>query len=435
MSIYQIEGGRKLHGSITVNTAKNSAVVLLNAALLNRGTTRLLQVPRIEEVYRIIEVLESIGVEITWEAEHTLLIRPPRVLRPAAINYQAAIKTRSVLFLLGALVHHQRTFRVPQPGGCRLGKRTVHPHLYALENFGVRVVVERKHFRVQVGKLTPAPDLMLYESGDTVTENALLVAARIPGKTVIKFASANYQVQDLCFFLQRLGVKISGIGTTTLTIVGNRNINKNVSFALSEDPIEAMMFLSLAATTGSAITIQRCPIDFLQLELLKLSKMGFRFSLLRRYRSKNGKTQLVDIRTAPSHLVALEEKIYGRPYPGLNLDNLPFFVPIATQTKGTTLIHDWAYENRAVYYTELNRLGASVSLADPHRVFITGPTKLRGNEVMCPPALRPSVIIAIAMLAAEGKSYLHNIYAIERGYEDLCGRLTALGASIQRIDD
>jgi UDP-N-acetylglucosamine 1-carboxyvinyltransferase len=267
--------------------------------------------------------------------------------------------------------------------------------------------------------------------GDTVTENALMAASKIEGKTVIKFASSNYMVQDLCHFLTKLGVRIEGIGTPNLTVYGKEEIDQNIEYYLSEDPIEAMMFLSLAATTNSLLTIRRCPINFLELELLKLSKMGLRFKILKRYKSRNETTNLVDIKTFHSKLVALEEKIHPLPYPGINIDNLPFFVPIATRAQGTTLIHDWVYENRAVYYMELNKLRADIKLADPYRVYVTGPSQLKGAEVICPPALRPAVIILIAMLAAEGTSLLRNVYSINRGYENLVVRLRKLGAKIE----
>ncbi|MBI2594992.1 MAG: UDP-N-acetylglucosamine 1-carboxyvinyltransferase, partial [Candidatus Colwellbacteria bacterium] len=274
-------------------------------------------------------------------------------------------------------------------------------------------------------------EIVLYESGDTTTENVVMAAAKIPGKTIIKFASANYMGQDLCWFLTQLGIKIDGIGTTTLTIHGKPEINRPIVYYPSDDPIESMFFLSLAATTNSSITIKRCPIDFLEIELLKLEKMGFRFKISRKYKARNGATNLVDIKTFPSKLRALEEKIYARPYPGLNIDNLPFFVPIATQAKGQTLIHDWVYENRAIYYMELNKLGADIILADPHRIYVKGPTKLEAAEVICPPALRAAAIILIAMLAASGTSILRNVYSINRGYEDLANRLNKLGARIK----
>lgn len=426
---FQIEGGHKLAGAISTNTSKNSAVSLLCASLLNKGKTELKGMPKIEEVYRVIEVLESLGVSIKWNGNDVEVV-PPKAVDLSKINIESAIKTRSSLMLLGPLAYLLPKFSLPHPGGCELGRRTVRPHLYALEKLGVKIKTTKTEYEVSVKKLKPA-EIVLYESGDTVTENVLMAAAKIPGLTIIKFASANYQVQDLCFFLEKLGVKIEGIGTTTLIVHGVREIDQHAAFSPSEDPIESMLFLSIAATTGSALTIERCPIDFLELELLKLEKMGFKFKKSKTYKSKNGHTNLVDIKTFPSKLVALEEKIYARPFPGLNIDNLPFFVPVATQSRGQTLIHDWVYENRAIYYMELDKLGADIILADPHRVYINGPTELEPAEVVCPPALRPAVIILIGMLAAKGTSILRNVYSINRGYEDLVNRLNKLGAKIK----
>jgi UDP-N-acetylglucosamine 1-carboxyvinyltransferase len=427
---FQIEGGRKLSGTAVTKTSKNAAVALLCASLLNKGRTVLQNMPRIEEVARIVEVLASIGVSVKWLDGNDIEIIPPKRLSLGSIDIAAAKKTRSVLLLLGPLIHLFDHFTLPQPGGCKLGARTVRPHLFALEKFGVEIEAQADTYSVSVKKKNPA-EIVLYESGDTVTENALMAAAKLDGVTTIKFASANYQVQDLCFFLETLGVRIAGIGTTTLIVSGKNNIDTDVTYAPSEDPIESMLFLSIAATTGSVITIERCPIDFLELELLKLEKMGFKYRILKEYKARNGRTNLVDIKTLPSTLKALEEKIYARPFPGLNIDNLPFFVPIATQAEGTTLIHDWVYENRAIYYLELAKLGADMVLADPHRIYVKGPTSLRGAEVVCPPALRPAAIILIAMLAAHGTSILRNVYSINRGYEDLYARLNKLGAKIE----
>jgi UDP-N-acetylglucosamine 1-carboxyvinyltransferase len=335
-----------------------------------------------------------------------------------------------MLMLLGPLIHELSRFTLPYPGGCKLGRRSVRPHLFALEKLGVGIVATKGNYHVTVRNPRPA-DIVLYEAGDTVTENVLMAAARIPGKTTIKFASANYMVQDLVCYLKLLGVRVEGIGTTTLTVYGAKNIALPVVYEPSEDPIESMLFLSLAATTGSSLTITHCPIDFLELELMKLEKMGFRYKIMKRYKAANGFTNLADIRTLPSKLVALDEKIHAQPYPGLNIDNLPFFVPVATQARGKILIHDWVYENRAIYYLELTKLGANIILADPHRVYIEGPTPLRAAEIICPPALRAGAIIMIAMLAAKGTSVLRNVYSINRGYEDLVSRLRKIGAKIE----
>ncbi len=271
----------------------------------------------------------------------------------------------------------------------------------------------------------------MYESGDTATENAIMAAALINGESTIRYASANYQVQELCFFLEKAGVRIDGIGTTTLVIHGVRDINLPLEYSVSEDPTDAMFFLAAAIVTKSAITLKRCPIEFLEIELLVLEKMGFRYRVLNKYLSRNNRTRLVDIATYPSALHAPLDKIHARPYPGLNMDNLPFFVIIATQAKGQTLIHDWMYEKRALYYTELDKLGADTMLADPHRIFINGPTDLKPAELLCPPALRPATIILIGMLVAKGHSVLRNVYSINRGYENLAKKLSSLGAKIK----
>jgi UDP-N-acetylglucosamine 1-carboxyvinyltransferase len=433
----RIEGGHELSGEITTKVSKNAAVCLLFAALLNKGTTRLKHMPRIEEVNRLIEVLVSIGVKVRWMAGNDLEIRPPEKLQLHSMDKVAARKTRSVIMMLGPLMHLFDEFKIPYAGGCKLGTRTVQPHLYALEEFGVNVATKSGHYNVTVKKKQPK-HIVMYETGDTTTENIIMAAASMGGTVTITHASANYMVQDLCYFLKKLGVKIDGVGTSTLTITGvDHEIRKNITYYPSEDPIESMTFITAAIVTNSSITIKRSPIEFLELELLKLQKMGLKYELTERYKANNGHTELVDI-TIFKHngeLKALEEKIHALPFPGLNIDNLPYFVPIAAVAKGRTLIHDWTYEERALYYTELRKLGANVTLADPHRAYIDGPTKWSVADIVCPPALRPAVLLLIGMLAANGTSMLRNVYSINRGYEELAERLNSLGAQIEILHD
>ncbi len=428
---FKIEGGRELSGAVRTNTSKNCALGLMCASLLNKGATTLKNVPKIEEVYRIIEVLSSIGVSVKWQ-NNDLLIKPPKIFAIQQLDIQAAIKTRTVIMLMGPLAHFLPEFSLPFAGGCKLGQRTVAPHLFALERLGIKIKTIHDHYEISAKNLKAA-DITLYEMGDTVTENIVMAAALCPGKTTVRLASANYMVQDVCFFLQKLGVKISGIGSSTLEIEGVDEIDRNIEFAVSEDPIESMLFLSLAAATSSNITIERCPIEFLRMELLKMEKMGFKYKIIKNYLSQNGYTKLCDIKTmATGNLTALTEKIHPLPSnAGINIDNLPFFVPLAALAKGRTLIHDWVYENRAIYYLELSKLRANLTLLDAHRVQIEGVSELKGAEVICPPALRPAAIILIGMLAAKGTSVLRNVYSINRGYEDLVSRLKTLGAKIE----
>ncbi len=428
---FRVHGGKKLNGSIEVKTSKNAAVALLCGALLNRGVTTLKHIARIEEVNRIIEVLHSIGVKTRWLDNNDLEITPPARLKLENIDAQAAKRTRTVIMLLGPLMHRYSRFSLPYAGGCELGSRTVEPHLASLKAFGLEVTAKPDFYDVKVAKKSPKRPIVLTERGETLTENVIMAAAANDGVTIIRNASFNYMVQDLCLFLRKLGVKIDGLGTTTLTIKGSGNLNKNVEYYPSEDPIEAMSFLSAAIVTKSEITIKRAPIEFLEIELAVLENMGFQHSKSAEYSANNGHTRLVDITTKPSQLAAPIDKIHSQAFPAINMDNLPFFAVIAATAKGRTLIHDWSYETRAIYLTELSKLNVKLELLDPHRVYIDGPTKWKAAEMITPPALRPAVVILLGMLAAPGVSTLRNIYSISRGYEDLAERLNSLGAQIK----
>ena len=436
---YRIHGGKSLHGSITINTSKNAAVGLLCASLLNEKRTTLVHLAHIEEVYRIIEVLESIGVEAKWiNNNHDLQLTPPKRLKLENLNVEAARRTRSIIMFMGPLLHHYKEFRLPYAGGCSLGSRTVEPHLHALQQFGLEVdsKTESGFYLAKVKESKPTDKkIVLIERGDTVTENAIMAAALHPGKTTIVGASPNYMVQDVCYYLQKLGVKIDGIGTTTITVHGLSRINKEVSYAPGEDPIEAISFVAAGIATKSEIEVKRVPIEFLEIEFEVLRSMGQKMVISDEYLSENGHTRLVDVALKKSELHAPIDKIHPMPFPGLNIDSLPFFSLIAATANGRTMIHDWVFENRAIYSTELTNLNAKVELLDAHRIFITGPTNWRPAEMMAPPALRPAVVIMLAMLAAPGESILRNIYSIARGYEDFANRLKALGADIKPLSD
>ena len=434
---FRIRGGKELSGEITVNTSKNAAVALLMAALLNSGRTVLHKVARIEEVFRIIEVLESIGVKCHWQNRHRdLEIISPRELKLENMDIEAARKTRSVIMMLGPLLHRYEKFELPYAGGCSLGTRTIEPHLKALESFGLKVDAASNSgfYEVEVNQhtLKKYEDryIVLVERGDTVTENVLMAAALSPGRTTIVGASPNYMVQDVCFFLERLGVKITGIGTTTLTVRGRSVIDMDVEYNLSEDPIEAMSFIAAAYATHSEITLRRAPIEFLEIELEILKSMNAKFTKSEEYLSTNGRTRLIDLTVHKSDLVAPVDKIHPMPFPGLNIDNLPFFSVIAAVAEGRTMIHDWVFENRAIYTTELANLNVKVELLDAHRLYVEGPTNWRPAELVAPQALRPAVVVLIGMLAAPGTSILRNVYSINRGYQDFAVRLRHLGADI-----
>lgn len=435
---FRVHGGKKLHGEIEVKTSKNAAVGLLCAALLNKGKTTLRRVARIEEVNRIIEVLQSIGVKTRWlNDQNDLEIVPPKRLELENMDIEAAKRTRTVIMFLGPLLHQYDDFKLPFAGGCNLGTRTVEPHLSGLRAFGMEVVAQQgtDYYHATVHEKAPERAILLTERGDTVTENVIMAAALYDGTTIIRNASPNYMVQDVCFFLQKLGVKIEGIGTTILRVTGVRHINQDVEYYPSEDPIEAMSLIAAGIVTGSEITVRRVPIEFTEIELAILHEMGLQYDMSDEYMARNGATRLVDIVVKPSQLRAPKDKLHSLPFPGVNMDNLPFLGLIATMAEGRTLVHDWSYENRAIYFTELSKLNATIEMVDPHRVYITGPTRWKPADIVAPPALRPSVVILLAMLAAPGVSTLRDVYSINRGYEDLANRLNSLGADIETLRD
>ncbi|RBY75497.1 UDP-N-acetylglucosamine 1-carboxyvinyltransferase [Geodermatophilus sp. TF02-6] len=433
----RVTGGTPLRGSVVVKSSKNAAVALLCAALLNRGRTTLRNVARIVEVDRILDVLRSIGVSATWDATgRDLTLVVPDELDLAGIDADAARRTRSIIMFLGPLLHRAPHFDLPYAGGCDLGTRTVEPHMIALRPFGLEVEARAGRYSAVI---TPAGTadrtIVLTERGDTVTENALLAAARTDGTTTIRNASSNYMVQDLCLYLQLLGVGIDGLGTTTLVVRGRPVLDADVDYTISEDPVEAMSLLTAGIVTGSELTVCRAPVEFLEVELAVLAEMGLRYALSPEYLADNGHTRLADVTISPSQLRAPIDKIHPMPFPGLNIDNLPFFAVIAAAATGSTLIHDWVYDNRAIHLSDLTRLGADVRLLDPHRVLVTGPTHWSSAEVVCPPALRPAVCILLAMLAAKGTSVLRNVDIIARGYEQLYERLVEMGACIEVFRD
>ncbi|MCK1797074.1 UDP-N-acetylglucosamine 1-carboxyvinyltransferase [Streptomyces sp. XM4193] len=433
----RVVGRRRLSGSIDVKTSKNACVALLCASLLNKGRTVLRRAARIEEVFRLLEVLNSIGVRTRWINDGAdLEILPPAEVDLAGMDADAARRTRSIIMFMGPLLHRVDRFRIPYAGGCDLGTRTVEPHMQALRRFGLEVTATDGMYHAVVDRsVKPDRPIVLTERGDTVTENALLAAARSEGVTIIRNASSNYMVQDLCFFLEELGVRVEGVGSTTLTVHGRAQIDVDVDYSPSEDPVEAMSLLTAAVVTESELTVRRVPVEFLEVELAVLEAMGLDHDRTAEYPADNGRTRLVDLTVRPSKLEAPIDKIHPMPFPGLNIDNVPFFAAIAASAHGSTLIHDWVYDNRAIYLTDLNRLGGRLQLLDPHRVLVEGPTRWRAAEMMCPPALRPAVVVLLAMMGAEGTSVLRNVYVINRGYEELAERLNSVGAQIEIFRD
>lgn len=327
-----VHGGHPLSGTVTTNGSKNSALAILSSSLLSFEPITLTNVPRISDVEDMVAILHSIGCQTTWEGNNTIRLQRPPVLDVEALNAKAAKRTRAVVLLIAGLALDHAVFDLPHPGGCSLGDRSLDPHIDVLAQIGLHVCQQNNSLRVSrmdvVGFETT---VTLVESGDTVTENAILAAvARGRGIVRICNASCNYMVQDLCSFFQRMpGVAIEGIGSPQLTI---RHCDSRtpgpITYSILEDPIEAFFFMAAAVVTRGSIRILRVPIAFISLELRLLEKMGLDMRHGPQYLSTSGVTMLCDLEVlAESHSLKVPElKIHPNIYPfGINVDNLPAF--------------------------------------------------------------------------------------------------------------
>jgi UDP-N-acetylglucosamine 1-carboxyvinyltransferase len=438
---WKIEGGQQLSGSLTAKGSKNSALAIICAALLTLGPVVLNSIPRISDVFDMVSILRSAGTSVTWLDNNTLKIQRPPLLAVDNLDIEASRRTRAVVLLVAALAKDQQNFIIPLPGGCSLGDRSLGPHIDALGQLGLRVDYHLDGLQVSQSQTNELDTTVtLLESGDTVTENAILTAVAMKRQRVqICNASCNYMVQDLCLFLQRLGsVSIEGIGSSLLTI-SHREVEAPhpVYYSILEDPIEAFFFIAAAIVTRSCLQIKRVPVAFISLELRLLQKMGVSIVKSQQYPAANGATALCDLQVSAQDttLIAPEQKIHPNVYPfGVNVDCLPTFGPIAALCEGETLLHDWMYEQRASYFALLGCFGARVELLDIHRASINGSEFLKPADCRLPPALRPASMLLLAALAAPGVSRLHGVDVLGRGYEDLAGRLLSLGALVEKRD-
>jgi len=426
-----IRGGRKLKGRIEVSGAKNAAFPVLMATLLTTEECTLHNVPLIGDVRAMLEILKSIGVEYRFLSEHTLKIRAKR-LTIGQVRHDLVEQIRASILLCGALPSRARQFTIYKPGGCSIGARILDPHKDALLRLGISIKQKGKYLHITKRSVPGKErDIVLSEMSVTATENAVLASVLANGVTRIHCAATEPYVQDLCHMLNAMGAKISGVGTNNLSVTGVRKL-RGVSHTIMPDPIEMGTFIALAAATRSHITIANCVPEFIAFELLKFKEAHVTVQMKNIRTPKEGwRYRLADITVVPSELRAVK-KVHNAPYPGLSPDVLPMFAMLATQAKGVTLIHDWMYEGRLKYIEELRRMGADAFVCDPHRALITGPTPLEGKEITSFD-LRAGAVLIIAALAAKGKSVIHGVYQVDRGYERIVERLRGIGAHITRV--
>lgn len=415
---FQITGGKKLSGSIDVRGSKNATTPILAASLLTKEECIISNVPLIEDVYRMIEIMQSLGASVEWIAERTVKVKA-ETLDPAAMDLHLVKKLRSSILLLGSLSARCDSFKIAHPGGCVIGKRPVGTHFDALEKMGVTVTQDENNYIINASA-RKAAKVVLKEFSVTATENAMMLAASMPQKTIIKIAAAEPHVEDLGNFLIKMGAKISGLGTHTLEIEGSEALG-SVKHEIIPDANEAATFLIMGVATRSPITVVNAREDHLDLVLEKLREMGGNFLV---------KENAIEV--IPSEKLVAIEKLDMRPYPGVPTDIQAPLGVLATQVEGETMIFDTMFEGRFNYLSELEKMGGHAKILNPHQAIIEGPVQLKGTTIKSFD-LRAGASLIIAALIAPETTRIEEIYQVDRGYERIEERLNALGADIKRI--
>lgn len=427
MSRLIIQGGRKLSGEVQIAGMKNAATPLLAACLLTRAQCVLENVPHISDVDKMLEIMRSVGARVERTSDHTVTVEASEV-DPTRLNRNAVCALRSAVLLTGPLIVRAGVLDLPEPGGCIIGNRPLDTHLHVFEMMGVAVGREDGVYAFRGAPR--AATIVLPEFSVTATENALMAAVTTRGVTTIKLAAAEPHVQDLCAFLTKMGARIAGVGTHTLTIEGVGELH-GASHTVIPDQVEIGTLAVLAGATRSDLTLRPVVPEHIESVLTALDRAGVRYEIRKsKVESRNELMGELHILSSPQ-LRAF--KVQAMPYPGFPTDLQAPFAVLATQCKGTSLIHDPLFEGRMGYVHELIKMGANAIVADPHRVIISGPTPLYGQEIKSLD-LRAGATLVIAGLVAEGETVIQDAEVIDRGYEYLDTRLKALGANIARVD-
>ncbi len=435
MNAFEIRGGGALQGSITPQGAKNEALQVLCAALLTDERVTLTNVPDIIDVNTLIELLEDMGVKTERPAKNKIILQAdnidPDYFTTHAFKKKSG-KLRGTVMLAGPLLARFRKAYIPQPGGDKIGRRRLDTHIRGFEKMGVDFVydIDNQMFSLDAQVLKGARILM-QEPSITGTANLIMAAVMAEGVTTIYNAACEPYIQQLCRMLISMGANISGISTNLLIIEGVKKLG-GCAHRLLADMIEVGSFIGLAAMTQSELTIKNVDADNLGIIPETFQQLGIELSV-------NGD----DIYIPAQEHYRIQKfidgsilTVYDHPWPGLTPDLLSIVLVLATQAKGTVLVHQKMFESRLFFVDKLIEMGAQIVLCDPHRAVVIGLDKqmpLRGIN-MVSPDIRAGVALLIAALSASGKSTIQNIHQIDRGYERIDERLNALGADIKRVN-
>ena len=426
MEKFIIEGGHPLNGTVRPEGNKNEALPALMSCLLTDEVVTLQRVPRIRDVLTVCEILKDLGVDVEWDQGDTLSLCAKNIhsFRP---KRELCSHVRASILFLGPLLSRFGEVELPLPGGDVIGARRMDTHFEGIEALGARLVFSNPI----IGKLTTiqGTDIFFDEPSVTATENVLLLAVRCEGKTILHNAASEPHVSGLCKLLNTMGAKISGIGTNRLEIIGVQTLH-GATHKIGPDFMEVGSFLCLGAIGRGQVTIEDVEPEDLRFVLKTLSRIGIKPVLRGNSLSIDG-TQEIRIQ---ADLGNRTPSIYSGPWPAFPTDLMSVSIVAATQAAGTVMFHEKMFEGRMFFTDKLMSMGANIVLCDPHRVVINGPARLSGAQ-MSSPDVRAGMALLMAAMIAHGKSEIHNIYQIERGYYEIEKKLASLGAAIKKIAD
>ncbi|HVU14305.1 MAG TPA: UDP-N-acetylglucosamine 1-carboxyvinyltransferase [Phototrophicaceae bacterium] len=426
MQQFIIEGGHALNGSVTVSGNKNAALKMLAACLLTDEPIILTNMPNIGDVRTLIEIMRGLGVEIAWVDENRLKVHAREVTQ-TEIDARLADKLRASIVLAGPLLARCGRVLLPSPGGDAIGERRLDMHVFALRKLGA-IIEFNGAFNMHTEGLQGA-DILLPEASVTATENATMAAVTAEGTTILRHAASEPHVQDLCNMLVAMGAQIDGIGSNRLTIQGVEKLH-GCEARVGADYMEVGSFIGAAVMTGGEITIRDADPQYLDMIALVFERLGVHWET-------RGNDVFVPAHQTLTIVPDLGNRIpiiRAQPWPAFPPDLMSIALTVATQSAGEVLFHDWMYESRFFFTDRLVSMGARITLCDPHRVLVQGPTALKGVANITSPDIRAGMAILLAALAAKGETRIANIQQIDRGYQRIEEKLTALGANIVRVN-
>jgi UDP-N-acetylglucosamine 1-carboxyvinyltransferase len=423
MEFFQIDGGVPLSGTVTPSGNKNAALPLLAACLLTSEPVILHNIPIIQDVLTMRELLETLGVKITEISSHSWRLQADTI-SPASLDKELCKNIRASILLAGPMVARYGRIEIPPPGGDIIGRRRLDTHFYALEKLGIKNDLNR-NFIFWQDKLRGA-DILLDEASVTATENAIMAAVLAEGKTILRNAASEPHVQDLCKFLNLLGANIDGIGSNRLVIEGVKSLGGG-EFTISPDYLEVVSFISAAVVTKGSIRIKNAGTEHLEMIRMTFNRLGVDW--------QNDEDDIIVPKEQTLEVVHdigdAIPSINVMPWPAFPTDLMSIAIVVATQAKGSVLFHNWMFNGRMFFTDKLVSMGAQIVLCDPHRCIVQGPTQLYG-ETLESPDIRAGMAILLAALSAEGTSVIRNIQQIDRGYERVDEKLKQLSARISR---